>query len=69
MQWKGASPFEYDRKSIETETRTWSVFSNGGKATIEQLLASEINSDEQDCESRNQGFEYGSYPSYWGCVR
>ena len=41
MQWNGASNCQYDRKSIETETTTWSEFPNGGKAIVEQILASE----------------------------
>ena len=31
----------YDGKSMETETTTWSEFPNGGKAIVEQILASE----------------------------
>ena len=43
------------------ETETQSKFSNGGKATVEQILAlEEINPKKQDCESHNQGFEYKS---------
>ena len=41
MQWNRASRFEFDEKSMETETTTWSNFPNGGKAIVEQLLASE----------------------------
>ena len=37
----GASHCEFDGKSIETETTTWSEFPNGGKAIVEQILASE----------------------------
>ena len=37
----GASPFEFDRKSMETETTTLSEFPNGGKTFVEQILASE----------------------------
>ena len=33
--------FEFDGKSMETETTTWSEFSNGGKAIVKQILASE----------------------------
>ena len=40
MQWNGASCCEYDRKSMETKTKTWSEFPNGKKAIVEQLLAS-----------------------------
>ena len=39
---KRASCYEFDGKSMETET--WSEFSNGGKAIVEQILAlEEIN--------------------------
>ena len=41
MRWNGASHCEYDGKSMETETTTWSEFPNGGKAILEQILASE----------------------------
>ena len=41
MQWNGASGCEFDRKSMETETATWSQFPNEGKTIVEQILASE----------------------------
>ena len=41
MQWNRASCCEYDGKSLETETTTWSEFPKGGKAIVEQILASE----------------------------
>ena len=42
-QWNGASCFEFIGKLMETET-TWSEFSNGGEAIVEQILAfEEIN--------------------------
>ena len=41
MQWNGATCCELVGKSMETETTTWSEFSNGGKAIPEQILASE----------------------------
>ena len=52
---KGASCFEFDRKSIESETATWLEFLSEGKAFVEQILASEEinNSKEQDCESQS----------------
>ena len=31
---------EFDGKAMETETKTWSEFSNGGKAIVEEILAS-----------------------------
>ena len=40
MQWNRASHCKLVGKSMETET-TWSEFSNGEKAIIEQILASE----------------------------
>ena len=39
MKW--GSHCEYDGKSMETETTTWSEFPNGRKAIVEQILASE----------------------------
>ena len=39
MKW--GFPFEFDGKSMETETATWSEFPNGGKSIVEQILASE----------------------------
>ena len=41
MQWNGASCCELVGKSMETETATWSRFHNGGKAIVEEILASE----------------------------
>ena len=41
MQWNGASHCGLVGKSIETEKTTWSEFPNGGKAIVEQILASE----------------------------
>ena len=41
MWWNGASCCELVGKSMETETTTWSEFPNGGKAIVEQILASE----------------------------
>ena len=32
---------EFDENSMETETKTWSEFPNGGKAIAEQILVSE----------------------------
>ena len=37
----GASCCEFDEKSMETETKKWSKFLNGGKAIVEQILAAE----------------------------
>ena len=41
MQWNGASRFEFDGKSMETETATWLEFPNGGRVIVKQILASE----------------------------
>ena len=41
MLWNWASRCEFDGKSIETETTTWSDFYNGEKAIVEQILTSE----------------------------
>ena len=41
MQWNRVSQYEYDGKSMETETTTWSEFPNGGKAIVEQKLVLE----------------------------
>ena len=59
MHWNGASHFEFDRKSMETETTTWSEFPNGAKAIVEQIIVSarEVNPKEQDCEGHSQGSE------------
>ena len=43
MWWNRASPFEFDGKSMETETPTWSEFPNGGKTTVEQILGSHLH--------------------------
>ena len=55
MRWNEASCFEFAGKSMETETTTWSEFSNEGKAIVEQILApEEINPKEQNCQSHSQ---------------
>ena len=41
MEWNGASRCEFNQKSIETKTTTWSKFPYGGKAIAEQIIASE----------------------------
>ena len=41
MKCNGTSCSEYDGKSTETDKTTWSEFLNGGKAVVEQILASE----------------------------
>ena len=41
MRWNRASHCEFDGKSMENETITWSEFPNGGKAIVVQILVSE----------------------------
>ena len=41
MRWNRASCCKYDGKSMETETKTRSEFSNGEKDIVEQILTSE----------------------------
>ena len=63
MQWSGASHFEFDRKSVETETTTWSEFSNAEEAIVEQVPTEEINKSKRarikirDQDSQSQGSE------------
>ena len=58
MRWNRASCCEFDGKSMETET--WSEFSNGGKAIVEQILAS---------EERNKSKRAGLWESVWNLGR
>ena len=41
MHWNGGSCYDFDGKSMETGTTTWSEFPNVGKAIVEQILSSE----------------------------
>ena len=41
MWWNRASRCEFDEKSIEIETTTWTEFPHGGKAIAEQILSTE----------------------------
>ena len=41
MQWNGALRYEFDETSMEIAKTTWSKFPYGGKAIVEQILASE----------------------------
>ena len=41
MRWNGASSLEVEGRSMETETTTWSEIPKGGKAIVEQIIASE----------------------------
>ena len=45
--------FEFMRKSLKIETTTWSEFSNGRKAIIEQILASEERNKSKRAEFRD----------------
>ena len=48
MWWNVASHCEFDGKTMQTETTTWSEFPNEGKAIVEQILTSEeINISER----------------------
>ena len=40
MQWNRASRFEFDRKSMETETTRFSEFINGEKAIVKKAIES-----------------------------
>ena len=40
MWWNGASRCEFDGKYVETATVTWPEIPNGGKAIVEQIIAS-----------------------------
>ena len=40
-QWNGVMHLEFIGKLMETETTTWSESASGGKAMVEQILASE----------------------------
>ena len=59
LWWNRASHFEFDRKSVETKTTTWSEFPDWGKATEEKMLVSEesTNPKEQSCEIHCQESE------------
>ena len=50
MMWSGTSRFEFYGKSMETDTTTWSEFSNGGKAIVEQILGSEERNKSRGAE-------------------
>ena len=53
-----ASNCEFDGKSMETETTTWSQFLNGGKTIVEQILTSEErNPKEQNYDNHSLGSE------------
>ena len=56
MWWNGISCCKFDGKSMETGTR-WSEFFNGGKAIVEQMLAS---------EERNKSKRAGLWGSWSG---
>ena len=48
MKYRASLFFEFDRKSMETETTTQLEFPNRGKAIVEQILvAKEINKSKR----------------------
>ena len=47
MQWNGASQFEFDRKSMETETTRFSEFINGEKAIVKRIQEEERNKSKR----------------------
>ena len=48
MPWNGPSCYEFDGKSMDTETITWSEFTSVGKAIVEQIPTSvERNKSER----------------------
>ena len=61
MRGNGASLCEFDGKSMESETTTWSEFPNGGKAIAEQILASEERnkSERAGLWESNSGIQVG----------
>ena len=60
MRWSRASCFEFDGKSLETETITWSGFPNGGEVIVEQILASEeINKSKRVDWEPQSGMQVG----------
>ena len=70
MQWNGASRCEFDGKSMETETTTWSEFPIIGKAIAEQnviveLVPEEINKSKRAglCESQS-GIQVGKLTTW-----
>ena len=59
MQWNRASRCEYDGKSMESETITWSEFPSGGKAIVEKILVSEkINKSKRLTRKLSFSFFY-----------
>ena len=67
MQWNGASRCEFDGKSVETETTTWSEFPNGGKAIVEQIPALEEMNKPRRAElwESQSGIQTGKF-TIWG---
>ena len=59
MQRNRASSYEYDEKSMETETTKWSEFPNGGKATVEQILALEERKSKRGLWESQSGIWVG----------
>ena len=63
MPWNGESRCEFDGKSMETETTTWPEFPNGGKAIVEQIIAS-----EERKKSKRAGLWESQRESIWVTV-
>ena len=59
--------FEFDGKSMKTETTTWSEFPNGGKVIVEQILATEeINKSKKAGLWESQsGIQVGKLTLSW----
>ena len=62
---------EFDEKTMETETRTWSEFPNVGKAIVEQILATEETKKPRRAGLWEYilGSEQEREPSELGCLR
>ena len=58
--WNRVSCYEFDGKSMENETLSWSEFLNGRKAIVEQILLS---------EERNKSKSAGLWESKSGRVQ
>ena len=59
-RWNRVSCYEFDGKSMENETLSWSEFLNGRKAIVEQILLS---------EERNKSKSAGLWESKSGRVQ
>ena len=50
MWWNGKSCWQFDGKSMETETTTWPELCNGGKAIVEKILVSVVRNKSKRAE-------------------